>query len=72
MADTLSFLEGAARLEAMVKGRRTASLQEVADIAVEVARQHAALLRFLHSEFPDAAKIREAVFEHQPKPQETT
>ena len=73
MPETATFLECAAQLEAMIKPghARKVSMQEIAYTVQELAHQHIALMRFLHSEFPDAQKIRQAVFEHTPKPKET-
>lgn len=62
--ETTTFLECAARIEAMVKPgmARTVTVQDMAELLQELAHQQIALMRFLHSEFPDAKKIREAVF----------
>lgn len=62
--ETTTFLECAARLEAMVRPgqKSTVTLQQLADTVQELAHQQIALMRFLHREFPDANKIREAVF----------
>lgn len=65
MAGKTSLAEAAAiitgRLAALKN--RNVTMQEVLDLAVFALENQAALLRFLDNEFPDAEKIRSAVFE---------
>lgn len=65
MRKKLSFDQAAATIEARLgalRGRNV-SMQDVADLVVMSLEHQAALLRFLAEEFPDADRIRAAVFD---------
>lgn len=72
--ETTTFLECAARLEAMVKPgqKSTITIQQLADTVQEIAHQQIALFRYLDKEFPNADKIRQAVFQIEPAKAEFT
>ncbi len=62
---TLSFAEAAANIQARLSALRDrdVALKDIADLVVLALEGQAALFRYLDREFPDAEKIRAAVFE---------
>lgn len=62
---TVSFGEAATGLETILASLngRPVNMQQTLDLVVVAVQHQIALLRFLEREFPDADKIREAVFE---------
>jgi hypothetical protein len=57
--------DAAAKIQARIDQLegRAVGIQQIADLVVLSLAYQAALLRFLDREFPDAEKIRNAVFE---------